>query len=249
MFWWETYFTDGWQAMLPHLRGKQATKNEIACLDYLLQQNSGQTVLDVPCSTGRIALDLAKLGYNVTALDYNPKLLEKGKATALKKNLPPINWLQADMRQMPLPNQCFDMVACIFGSFGYFDDAGNHAFLTEAARVLKPNGQLVLETHTLETLLPIFTEHGVWRFNNCLVIEECQFDPFTGRLNGEWTVLKGKKQYQMQSSLRMYSLPQLHNLLRQAGFNDIQYYSDYTLTPYQYGDDLLVCVCTKGEVV
>jgi SAM-dependent methyltransferase len=45
-------------------------------------------VLDLGCGTGRVALDLAQLGHDVTALDVEPCLVEALRRRALDRDLP-----------------------------------------------------------------------------------------------------------------------------------------------------------------
>jgi precorrin-6B methylase 2 len=51
-----------------------------------LAASRGDPLLDVGAGTGRVALDLAAAGYQVTALDRDPELLDALQRRALGRN-------------------------------------------------------------------------------------------------------------------------------------------------------------------
>lgn len=104
-------------------------------LDYL---NLGTTdvLLDIGCGSGMFS-DLAyQTGAQVTGIDATEPLI----ALAKERNSA-INFLTGEMEELPFANESFNIV-CGFNSFQYAANVKNA--LTEAKRVLKPGGKLVV---------------------------------------------------------------------------------------------------------
>ncbi len=108
---------------------------------------AGQRVLDVACGTGRGTVGLAQaIGANgrVDALDLTDAMLEQARAKFEKLGLADrVYFKQGDARELPYSAETFDVVYN-----GYMFDLipldGFAPILKEMARVLKPNGKLVL---------------------------------------------------------------------------------------------------------
>ena len=104
--WWKGYFSDEWQRIFRYVKNEKITADESDLVSYLLKNADVQTVLDAPSGEGRISLDLATQGFQMTGLEYNQNAVNTAKQLAKKKNLN-INFLQGDMRNMPF-EQKFD---------------------------------------------------------------------------------------------------------------------------------------------
>jgi SAM-dependent methyltransferase len=113
---------------------------EIAFLERQLEV--GSRVLDLCCGPGRHAAPLVSAGYDVVGLDIDAAALCDAAREA-----PRAAFVRADMRRVPLANRSVDVVICMWQSFGHFDAAGNEAVLAEMARVLRPNGCVVLDVY------------------------------------------------------------------------------------------------------
>ncbi len=93
-------------------------------------------LLDAGCGSGMFSHMAVSTGAHVTGIDAAPGLLN----LARERN-PGNNFLEEDLEAMPFSNETFDY-AVGFNSFQY---AGNFvSALTEAKRVLKPGGRLVI---------------------------------------------------------------------------------------------------------
>lgn len=100
---------------------------------------SGQTVLDVACGTGVLALEAASrvsAEGSVVGLDRNEGML----AVASRKS-DGIDWRLGQAETLSFPDGCFDAVISQFGLM-FFDD--RVAALREMWRVLRPGGRLAV---------------------------------------------------------------------------------------------------------
>jgi SAM-dependent methyltransferase len=69
-----------------------------------LAEDAGGPVLDIGAGTGRVSIDLARIGYEVTALDADPELVHELAARARKRNLR-VRTAAADARSFELGRQ------------------------------------------------------------------------------------------------------------------------------------------------
>ncbi len=112
--------------------------------------------LDLGCGTGRNALYLAGLGYEVTAVDWSQAALDILEARGRDGELPVsrvpkveegkqpvrpgIYLLQADLERFTLPTNCFQLILCI----RYLQ----RSLFPQIERALCPGGMLLFETYT-----------------------------------------------------------------------------------------------------
>jgi len=101
-----------------------------------VQLDEESTLLDAGCGSGLFSHMAVSTGAQVIAVDAAPGLLE----VARERN-PNTNFLEEDLESLPFASNSFDVVTG-FNSFQY---AGNFTnALSEARRVLKPGGKLVI---------------------------------------------------------------------------------------------------------
>ena len=114
-----------------------------ALIDWLSPRN-GQKLLDVAGGTGDIAFRFLKRApkSKVTVLDMTEKMLLEGKSRAeaheFNEN---IDWICADAMRLPFKDHSFDAYTI---SFGIRNVTDIKVALTEAFRVLKPGGRLLV---------------------------------------------------------------------------------------------------------
>ena len=101
-----------------------------------VQVDEDSMLLDAGCGSGLFSHMAVSAGAQVIAVDAAPGLL----GVARERN-PQINFLEEDLESLPFASNSFDVVTG-FNSFQY---AGNFTnALSEARRVLKPGGKLVI---------------------------------------------------------------------------------------------------------
>ncbi len=104
----------------------------------------GAKILDAPCGDGEVSIELAKLGFEVSAVDMVDELLPEAR-TLLGRRL-----RIADIsRPLPWPDASFDSILCVEG-IEHLEDA--FAFLREIWRLLKPGGILIVTTPNIISL-------------------------------------------------------------------------------------------------
>src|SRR4051794_24100936 len=107
------------------------------------------SILDVGGGTGRYASDLAALGYDVSLIDLVPRHVAAARERAAAG--PPFSAEIGDARSLPSGDATFDAVL-LFGPLYHLPDASDRRqALTEARRVLRPNGLLLAMVITSTT--------------------------------------------------------------------------------------------------
>ncbi len=105
----------------------------------------GEPLLDLACGTGRMALRLAALGYQVTGVDIVPAMIARARWKAAEQALS-IDWVVADARTFQLGKQ-FSLIYMLENAFQFFlTRADQEALLARIREHLLPEGYFLFET-------------------------------------------------------------------------------------------------------
>jgi ubiquinone/menaquinone biosynthesis C-methylase UbiE len=128
----------GWYDQLVGEKGSDYHRNVIIPgAVAMLAPQKGEKILDVACGQGVFSRKLAELGAEVTGVDSAKNLI-----LAAQKRSPAIKYFTADAANMKMfSDRSFDAVSCIMAIMNI--DPLEPA-IREMARVLKPNGRLLL---------------------------------------------------------------------------------------------------------
>ena len=117
----------------------------------------GKRLLDVACGTGKSFMPMLERGYEVTACDLSPGMVELARAKAKGR----AEVLVADMRALP-PLGHFDLVTCLDDSLNYLLDPDEvAAALAGMAANLAPGGLVVFDLNTLGTYERVFCRDSI----------------------------------------------------------------------------------------
>ncbi|MEA2478559.1 MAG: hypothetical protein QOJ07_481 [Thermoleophilaceae bacterium] len=114
---------------------------------------SGRRLLDVACGTGRSFLPLLERGYDVTACDISPAMVERAGCAAGGR----ADVFVADMRELPEIGE-FDLITCLDDALNYLlSDEDLLDALCAMERNLRPGGVLVFDLNSLSTYRDFFS--------------------------------------------------------------------------------------------
>jgi ubiquinone/menaquinone biosynthesis C-methylase UbiE len=180
--WWEEMFSsEAWQEVQRNWSAVEDTTDQAERVIEALGLDEGARVLDVPTGDGRIALELGAAGFEVVGVDLIEAFIEAGRRDAEKRRIENVTLEVGDMRELSYDAE-FDAAICFWGSFGYFDEAGNLAQAAAVARALKPGGRYLIDTPSLETLYPRFRERTWFQIADTIVLQEAILVMGTGRI-------------------------------------------------------------------
>ncbi|MBI4496383.1 MAG: methyltransferase domain-containing protein [Chloroflexi bacterium] len=111
----------------------------------LARMQPGDTVLDVGCGTGTLAMEVqSRVGATgrVFGVDPGPQQIARARSKAARRNLP-IDFQIGVIEQLAFPDQTFDVVLSTLMMHHLPDDLKRQG-LSEVARVLKPGGRLII---------------------------------------------------------------------------------------------------------
>lgn len=231
--WWKEIFEENY-LIFQKQRYKYTEKKEVDGIVNLLNLNKEDKILDLCCGSGRHSIEFAQRGFNITALDLSPVLLEEARKSALQKELP-INFIKGDMRDISSTLNNFDAVYNIFTSFGFFEnDSENRKVLKAIYNCLKPGGKCLLDQvnkySPQERKRDISpkpkTEKGI-ELNRVT-----NFDIKTGFYKGTYSYsqktnngVESIKSYDF--CIKLYTDKELSEFFSATGFSDYSFYGDW----------------------
>ncbi len=115
---------------------------QVELLRKWLGLEAGQSLLDVTCGPGLVARALARHGIAVTGVDIAPAAIRH--AIEITAGLP-CYFIEADVREVPLPVAEFDAAIYLYGQPGVPTPEDQREILIRIRRSLRPGAPLVLE--------------------------------------------------------------------------------------------------------
>lgn len=106
----------------------------------LVGEVRGQSVLDVGCGDGDLAVELSKRSANVVGIDASDAMIGAAKRRAEQDQVN-VEFRVATAQHLPFPSEQFDTVVAVT-ILCFVDDAA--PVFDEMARVLRPGGRLVI---------------------------------------------------------------------------------------------------------
>lgn len=234
---------NGYSALAPVYDRLNRTVDYSAWANFIVEifekYSIGKTslVLDLGCGTGSMTLELARLGYDMTALDLSDEMLSVAEARARDAGLDGILFLRGDMCSFELYGTV-DAVICTL-------DGVNHLTTRDSlvscfscvCNYLNPNGLFIFDLNTPYKFKTeyadrdyVLEDDGVmccWRnrLNKKGDIVDFYLTVFEEQDDGSWSRTDGCERE------RAYSLRTIKNTLGECGMELVDVSSDYDFTP------------------
>lgn len=174
-------------------------------------------VLDVACGEGYGSNLLSYKAQKVCGVDVSIEAVENARKWYLRNNL---EFFVADATKLPFQDGIFDMVVS-FETIEHLSEENQHLFLSEAKRVLKPDGLLVISTPDIN----IYNKYD--KIPNHFHIKEFSKDEFNEFLNQYFTYTKI---YNQNFETVNYIIPDKHDAVNGAiTLNDYQGVGKYLI--------------------
>jgi len=144
----------------------------------------GGPLLDLACGTGRMALRMARQGYQVTGVDIVPEMIARARQKAAERSVS-IEWVVADARTFQLQKQ-FPFIYMLENAFQFFlTREDQEAMLARVREHLHPEGCFLFETRNpsprnlLEVRHPEPQKYTTPDGGQLVVTEQQHYDPMT----------------------------------------------------------------------
>jgi len=205
-----TFFDEDYLKIYRPQLTAERNRKETEFIAGALDLPHGATVLDLACGLGRHAIGMAKLGYQVTGVDFNPRYLEQAAAEAEKAGVE-VRWMVGDMRSLHM-EEVFDGAYSYFTSFGYFSDAENERVIANIVRSLRHSGRFLLDMANRDWILT-HPQQRSWtrQEDGGLLMEEATLDLSSSRVVSRLMLIQpqGGAQVTKEFNLRLYTCAEL----------------------------------------
>jgi SAM-dependent methyltransferase len=109
----------------------------------VLPDVAGKDVVELGCGTAYVSAWLARRGARVVGVDVTPAQLETARRLQREHGLD-FPLVEASAEDVPLPDESFDLAVSEYGASIWADP---YRWIPEAARLLRPGGELVFLTN------------------------------------------------------------------------------------------------------
>lgn len=216
----------------------------------LCNLNEGDSVLDVCCGPGRISVEMALNGANVTGVDITKPYLDAATESAKDENVDGnCNFVLCDMRKFN-GDKKFKAAYNVYNSFGYCDNIEDDTKILESVyKNLENGGTFVLECICRESAIKYFTE-GEWfeRAGMTVLTEFSVVGAWEG-LKSKWILIgnKNDKPVRIEHEFvqRLYSAAELRDKLLKIGFKSVEVSGGWDKRPFDQNLSTMVLVAKK----
>ena len=216
--------------------------------------SEGSKVLDAGCGLGRISVELAALGLDVTGVDIIQSELDAARESAEAEGVP-LTLINHDLRTFHAPNQ-FDCAVNLYTSFGYCATVEEDMqILKNIADSVKKGGTFIMECTSRETAVMYWTPGEEFERAGYKVVTHFDVVGAWEGLRSQWTL------YPIDADLaahpetkpvvdhcfvqRLYPATFLRYKLIEFGFTKAEVYGDYDKSPYNENARTMVIIGRK----
>lgn len=229
--------------------------------------SEGSKVLDAGCGLGRISVELAALGLDVTGVDIIQSELDAARESAEAEGVP-LTLVNHDLRSFHAPSQ-FDCAVNLYTSFGYCATIEQDLqILRNIAESVKPGGTFIMECTSRETAILYFTSGEEFERAGYKVVTHFEVVGAWEGLRSQWTLypldlslrgdsappsLRGadatKQTIDHTFIQRLYPASFLRDKLKEFGFSDSEVFGDYDKSPYDHNARTMIIIARKNEIL
>ena len=206
----------------------------------------GAKILDAGCGLGRISVELAALGLDVTGGDIIQSELDAARDSAEAEGVP-LTLINHDLRSYRAPEQ-FDCAINLYTSFGYCATIEEDMkILKNIADSVKTGGTFIMECTSRETAIMYFTAGEEFERAGYKVVTHFEVVGAWEGLRSQWTLypLDSKQAIDHTFIQRLYPASFLRDKLLEFGFTKAAVYGDYDFSPYNEHARTMVIVANK----
>lgn len=211
-------------------------------------------ILDATCGPGLYAVDLAKRGARLTAVDFGPASIAYAQKLAAAENMADrCTFIEQDVRDFVAPTNTYDAALFLYGQLSVFTPQETAGLLKKIASALKPGGKLAVELLDPDRLdkknstwwytddkgiwgdAPfLHLGERIWYEEEQLVLERFQILHLeTGQLD------------EVQLCDQAYDPAKMEAVMKQAGFTAVSTHPAWANLPLYDAQEWIVYIATK----
>lgn len=191
-----------------------------------------ELVLDLACGTGKMTLELASRGYDMTGIDYSSEMLDIARDEAERWGFD-VLWLCQDMREFELYGTV-DMAVCCLDSINHLTSAADlKKCLSLIHNYLIPDGIFVFDINGRSKFENVYASNSyVLEQDDSMCVWQNYYNEKTKICDFYITLFKecsdGRfERYDELQRERMYTLRSIKGALAECGMEFIGAYSDF----------------------
>lgn len=229
-------------------------------LPFLLAQaqraRRDDTVLELACGTGRVAIPLAKAGLKVTGIDLSIGMLAEARRKAAAAGVM-VAWIEADMRAFDLGATFSTIILVANGLCHLLTIADFEACAACVRKHLAPGGRFIIDVFVPN--FGILTRDPAARFpmsapyadpdgrGQVIMLHGNIYEPTT-QINHivTYTTWPTGEAVAGEVDMRMFFPQELDALLKYNGLPVVWKYADYAGTPFGPGATKQLVICETG---
>ena len=200
-------------------------------------EGESKRLLELACGTGSHALELEKLGYEVTATDYSADMLARARAKSQQAGSN-VRFDQQDMTNLNVADAPFDAVVCLFDSIGYVQTNDNlEQVMRGVSRHLRSGGLFVFEFWHAAAMLTGYDPVRVRRWQTVdgelMRVSETELDYGKQLSHVTYSIfeLRNDGHYEVLSETqtnRYFLLQEMAGWLKHGGFEPLKWFAGFT---------------------
>ncbi len=214
-------------------------------------------ILDLCCGPGLYTSRLGKLGHECVGIDYSPAAIAYAKEQAGRESLA-YTYVHEDVRKAEYGSG-FGLAMLIFGEFNVFPRADARRILEKAREALADDGMVVLEPHTFDAVRGrgkepaswYSSEGGLFSEEPHICLEEHFWDEGSRASTTRYIVVDAATGDATlhAASMQAYTDEEYAEMLRECGFEDVQFFPSLTGREDKSQDEFLVATARRHSAV
>lgn len=237
----EGSYKHAWKRIIP----PGLTEAEVDFLQDVAGLEKGSKVLDIMCGYGRHALELARRGVNVTAIDNLPDYIDEIGQNAAEEKLP-VQAMTADVLHADF-GEVYDAVICMGNSFAFFDRRDAIKIITNVSNHLREGGVFIINSWMLAEIAIKYFKEKDWHYAGdykCML--EYKYCFFPSRIESEQTIVSPAGTVETVKGVDyIFSLDELEQMLNEGGLQIREVFSTPRKKRFAFGDGRAYIVAEK----
>lgn len=194
--------------------------NYTGIYNYIINNISGKKGLDIACGTGKLTIELAYNGYNVTGIDISPEMLNIATLSAREKGVK-VTFAEGDINNLEIGTG-YDFVIATCDVINYLRPHSIEGFFSNINKALKKGSILIFDYSSRYKLVEIVGNNLFYEdYDDVTYIWDNSLNDNSVTMNLTFFVncSKNYSRYDEQHKQYIYELQDIKELLGKTGFD------------------------------